>query len=67
MSRMCMTNIIFYFFSKLISITLPEEWSPDTTHLTAKELKDAGIRNRTGASGTGNFCHKVILYEGSFL
>ena len=35
--------------------------------LTAKELKDAGTSNRTGASGTGNFCHKVIPYGSNCL
>ncbi len=35
--------------------------------LRAKELNDAEIMNRTGASGTGNFRHKVIPYEGSSL
>ena len=30
--------------------------------LTAKELKNAGIRKRIGASESGNLCHKVTLY-----
>jgi hypothetical protein len=35
---------------------------PDTDScLTAKELKKAGISNRTGASGIDNFFHKVNL------
>ena len=41
---------------------------PDTDScLTVKELNGAGISNRTGASGTGNFRHKVTSYEGSSL